>query len=196
MATVMPLVIAMTVAGTTCVDMLASSRIVFAASRQGHLARVMSYVHVGSSVPLLAVVVRCLLSLAFTLTGSVHFLIEVSILLSNVLDAMSVVSLFLLRRSMPDAPRSYRVPTVVAVLRLVVCLVLAAVTLVHVGQYAYQYVLVGIAFATGAVYYFIFVRMKFRLPGYERLAGFLQKGFNSAPCSKDAKKLEESVVEG
>ncbi|KAL1437495.1 hypothetical protein MTO96_048881 [Rhipicephalus appendiculatus] len=192
MATVMPLIIAVTVVGTTCVEVLASSRIVFAASKQGHLARVMSYVHVGSSVPLLAVVVRCLLSLAFTLTGSVHFLIEVSTLLANVLDAMSVASLFLLRRSMPDAPRPYRVPTVIAVLRLVVCLVLAAVTLVQVRQYAYQYALVAIAFATGLVYYFIFVKMKFRLRGYERLAVFLQKCFNSAPCSKEAETLEET----
>ncbi|KAL1437491.1 hypothetical protein MTO96_048877 [Rhipicephalus appendiculatus] len=134
MATFVPLIIGVTMAGTMCVEVLASSRIAFAASRQGHLARVMSYVHVDSSVPLLAVMVHCMLSLAFTLTGSVHFLIQVNVLLANVLEAASVASLFLLRRSMPDVPRPYRVPTAVAVLRLVVCLVLAAVTLVEVRQ--------------------------------------------------------------
>ncbi|KAL3227277.1 hypothetical protein MRX96_024240 [Rhipicephalus microplus] len=87
MAHVMPLVIGLTVFGTTCANVVTSSRIFFAASRQGHLARVISYVHVDSSVPLVAMVVRCLFSLAFTLVGSVHFLIEVSILLGNVLEA-------------------------------------------------------------------------------------------------------------
>ncbi|KAL1437498.1 hypothetical protein MTO96_048884 [Rhipicephalus appendiculatus] len=106
MAHVMPLVIGLTVFGTTCANVVTSSRIFFAASRQGHLARVMSYVHVDSSVPLIAMVVRCLLSLAFTLVGSVHFLIEVSILLGNVLDAASVASLLLLRRSMSRRPKT------------------------------------------------------------------------------------------
>ncbi|KAH7939403.1 hypothetical protein HPB52_012096 [Rhipicephalus sanguineus] len=194
MANVMPVVIGMTVFGTTCANVVTSSRVFFAASRQGHLARVMSYVHVDSSVPLLAMVVRCLLSLAFTLVGSVHFLIEVSILLGNVLDAASVASLLLLRRSMPDAPRPYRVPTVIAVLRLVVCLVLAAMTLVQVRRYVYQYALVAIAFATGAVYYYLFVRKKFRLRGCERIAVFLQKCFKSAPCSNELERLDDSVV--
>uniref|UniRef100_A0A131Z1W8 Amino acid transporter n=1 Tax=Rhipicephalus appendiculatus TaxID=34631 RepID=A0A131Z1W8_RHIAP len=195
MAHVMPLVIGLTVFGTTCANVVTSSRIFFAASRQGHLARVMSYVHVDSSVPLIAMVVRCLLSLAFTLVGSVHFLIEVSILLGNVLDAASVASLFLLRRSMPDAPRPYRVPTIVAVLRLIVCLVLAAMTLVQVQRYAYQYALVAIEFATGGVCYYLFVRKKFRLRVCERLAVFLQKCFKSAPCSNEFDRLDESVVE-
>ncbi|KAL1437490.1 hypothetical protein MTO96_048876 [Rhipicephalus appendiculatus] len=113
MATV-TLIIALTVFGSTCVAVLVSSRIVFVASPQGHLVRVMSYVHVDSSVPLLAVAARCLLPLAFALTGSVHFLKEASILLSNVREAASVVTLFLLRRSMPDAPKPYRVPIAVA----------------------------------------------------------------------------------
>ncbi|KAH7939404.1 hypothetical protein HPB52_012097 [Rhipicephalus sanguineus] len=188
MATVMPFIIAMTVFGTTCASVLVSSRIFFAASRQGHLARVMSYVHVDRSVPLVAVVARCLISVAFALTGSVHFLIQASIMLSNVKEAASVVSLFLLRRSMPGATRPYRVPTVVAVLRLIVCFALATVTLVQVRRYAYQYALLAIVFATGAVYYYFCVRKKFRLRGYENVAVFVQKCFKSAPCSEDLER--------
>lgn len=195
MANVMPLIIALTVFGTTCAGVLASSRVFFAASRQGHLARVMSYVHVDSSVPLVAMVVRCLLSVTFTLVGSVHFLIEVSILLGTVIEVASVVSLFLLRRSMPDTPRPYRVPTVIAVLRLVVSFVLAAVTLVQARRYAYQYALAAIVFATGAVYYYIFVKKRVRLRGCERIAVLLQKCFKSAPCSSELIIQEGPVVE-
>ncbi|KAL3227278.1 hypothetical protein MRX96_024240 [Rhipicephalus microplus] len=149
MAHVMPLVIGLTVFGTTCANVVTSSRIFFAASRQGHLARVISYVHVDSSVPLVAMV------------------------------QASVASLFLLRRSMPDAPRPYRVPTVIAVLRLLVCLVLAAMTLVQVRRYAYQYMLLAIAFATGTIYYYVFVRVMFRLRGCESIPVCLQKCFKS-----------------
>ncbi|XP_070383158.1 Y+L amino acid transporter 2-like [Dermacentor albipictus] len=195
MAHVVPLVIALTVFGTTCAGVLASSRVFFAASRQGHLARAMSYVHVDSSVPLVAMVVRGLLSVTFTLVGSVHFLIEVSVLLGSVIEAASVVSLFLLRRSMADAPRPYRVPTVVAVLRLLVCFSLAAVTLVQARRYAYQYALVAIAFATGAVYYYFFVNKKVRLRGCERVAVLLQKCFKSAPCSRELVNQEVPVAE-
>lgn len=195
MANVMPLIIALTVFGTTCAGVLASSRVFFAASRQGHLARVMSYVHVDTSVPLAAMVVRCLLSVTFTLVGSVHFLIEVSILLGTVIEAASVVSLFLLRRSMPDTPRPYRVPTVIAVLRLVVSFALAAVTLVQARRYAYQYALAAIIFATGAVYYYIFVKKRVRLRGCERIAVLLQKCFKSAPCSSELVIQEGPVVE-
>uniref|UniRef100_A0A131XGF2 Putative amino acid transporter n=1 Tax=Hyalomma excavatum TaxID=257692 RepID=A0A131XGF2_9ACAR len=185
MAAVVPLVIAVTVLGTTCANVVSSSRLFFAASRQGHLARVMSCVHVDSSVPLVAMVVRCFLSVAFALAGSVHFLIEVSILLGNFIDAASVVTLFLLRRSMPDAPRPFRVPTVIALLRLVVCLSLAAMTLVQVRRYAYQYALLAAAFTTGAVYYYFFVKKRFGLHCFEEGAVILQKCFNSAPCSRE-----------
>uniref|UniRef100_G3MP22 Amino acid permease/ SLC12A domain-containing protein n=1 Tax=Amblyomma maculatum TaxID=34609 RepID=G3MP22_AMBMU len=197
MAAVMPLVIALTVFGSTCADVLASSRIFFAASREGHLTRFMSFVHVQNSVPLAAVVGRCILSLIFTLVGSVHFLIEVSILLGNVWEAASVVSLLLLRRSMRDSPRPYRVPTVIAVFRLLVCIALAAVTLVQARRYAYQYALLAATFATGAIYYYLFVWKKIRLRGCERICVFLQKCLNSAPCASELEKLvkdEERIV--
>lgn len=193
MAAVMPLVIALTVFGSTCVDVLASSRVFFAASREGHLARFMSFVHVENSVPIAAVVGRCILSLTFTLVGSVHFLIEVSILLGNVWEAASVVSLLLLRRSMRDVPRPYRVPTVIAVLRLMVCAALAGVTLVQVRRYAYQYALLVAAFAVGAVYYYLFVWKKIRLRGCERISVFLQKCFNSAPCASELEKRVNEI---
>nr|XP_037273509.1 large neutral amino acids transporter small subunit 1-like [Rhipicephalus microplus] len=185
MASVVPLVIALTVFGSTCASVLVCSRVLFAASRQGHLAHVMSYVHVYNAVPLLAVVTRCFLSLAFALTGSVHFLIEASILLNNVREAASVVTLFLLRRTMPNAPRPYRVPTAVAVLRIVVCFVLATVTLVQVRRYAYQYALLAIVFVMGAFYYYFCVKNKLRLRGYEKLMVFLQKCSKSAPCTEE-----------
>ncbi|KAH6924944.1 hypothetical protein HPB50_026665 [Hyalomma asiaticum] len=193
MAAIVPLIIAVTVLGTTCANVLSSSRLFFAASRQGHLARVMSYVHVDSSVPLVAMVVRCFLSVAFALAGSVHFLIEVSILLGNFIDAASVVTLFLLRRSIPDAPRPFRVPTVIAVLRLVVCLSLAAVTLVQVRRYAYQYALLVAAFTTGAVYYYFFVKKRFGLRCFDEVAVILQKCFNSAPCSREHSNHETEI---
>ncbi|XP_077492835.1 Y+L amino acid transporter 2-like isoform X2 [Amblyomma americanum] len=193
MGAVMPLVIALTVFGSTCVDVLASSRIFFAASREGHLARFMSFVHVENSVPLAAVVARCILSLTLTLVGSVHFLIEVSILLGNVWEAVSVVSLLLLRRSMRDAPRPYRVPTVIAVLRLLVCVVLAGVTLVQVRRYAYQYAMLVATFAIGAVYYYLFVRKKIRLRGSQRVSLFLQKCLNSAPCASELEKCVNEI---
>ncbi|KAK8763744.1 hypothetical protein V5799_033648 [Amblyomma americanum] len=193
MGAVMPLVIALTVFGSTCVDVLASSRIFFAASREGHLARFMSFVHVENSVPLAAVVARCILSLTLTLVGSVHFLIEVSILLGNVWEAVSVVSLLLLRRSMRDAPRPYRVPTVIAVLRLLVCVVLAGVTLVQVRRYAYQYAMLVATFAIGAVYYYLFVWKKIRLRGSESVSLFLQKCLNSAPCASELEKCVNEI---
>lgn len=189
MAAAMPFVIALTVFGTTCSGLFTSSRIFFAASRQGHLPSFMSYVNVNSSVPVPAILVRTLFALVFSLIGSVHFLIEVSVLLSTVWEAASVVCLFLLRRSMPDAPRPYRAPTIVACLRLIVTVVLVCVTFSQARRYAYQYALLALVFIAGGLYYYLFVWKNIRIPGGELFSVLLQKLLTSAPCVSDVRTV-------
>lgn len=189
MAAAMPFVIALTVFGTTCASLFASSRIFFAASRQGHLPSFMSYVNVNSSVPVAAVLVRSLFALVFSLIGSVHFLIEVNVLLFTIWDAATVVCLFLLRRSMPDAPRPYRAPTIVACLRLIVTVVLVCVTFSEARRYAYQYAMLALVFTAGGVYYYLFVWKNIRIPGGELFSVLLQKLLSSAPCVGDVKTV-------
>ncbi|XP_077530264.1 Y+L amino acid transporter 2-like isoform X1 [Haemaphysalis longicornis] len=185
MAAAMPFVIAVTVFGTTSAGLFSSSRIFFAASRQGHLPAFMSYVNMKSSVPVPAVMVRCLIAVAFTLVGSVHFLIEVNILLFTIWEALGVVCLLLLRRSMPDAPRPYRIPTVVAYFRLTVTVVLVVVTFSQASRFRYQYGVVVLVVTAGCVYYHLFVTKKIKIPGGELFSVFLQKLFYSAPCVLD-----------
>lgn len=201
MASAMPFVIALTVFGTTCGGLFSSSRIFFAASRQRHLPVFMSYVNVNSSVPVPAIVTRCLIAIAFTLIGSVHFLIEVNVLLFTVWEALSVVCLFLLRRSMPDAPRPYRVPTIVACLRLLVTIVLVFVTFAQAQRFKYQYAVLALVFVAGGVYYYFFVSKKTQFPGGELFSVLLQKLFCSAPCVLDVKmdvhgERAREVIEG
>ncbi|CAN7940601.1 unnamed protein product [Ixodes hexagonus] len=182
LAALVPLMISLSLFGSTCGEVFAYARVTFAAARQGHLPDFLSYIHVKTAVPMASIIARCLLSCLYTLTGSVTFLIEANVLFDATWDIVSVVALLMLRRSMAKATRTIRVPIVLVILRLAICIAMATVPLSQVRRYRFHYIVVLVTCLCGVIYYAAFVRLKVALPGGATVSRAVQKCLNSAAC--------------
>lgn len=189
MAVFVPLAISVTLFGTTCGQSFSNSRLLLAAARQGHLPTVLSFINVKSRVPTAAMLARGLVAIVFALSGSVNFLIETSVFIENAWDIGSVSALLLLRRSLPNMRRPFRVPTCIAWIRLLVCVAVAVAPLTQGERYLPQY---GVIFGTvlcGVAYYFTFVRFRLVLPGAASVTSTVQKCLNSAACYNELDRM-------
>uniref|UniRef100_A0A0K8RDV9 Putative amino acid transporter n=1 Tax=Ixodes ricinus TaxID=34613 RepID=A0A0K8RDV9_IXORI len=82
---------------------------------------------------------------------------------------------------MEDAPRPYRVPTVLAVIKLVVLVALIVLPFLKPVEYL-QYVVIMAILILGGVYYVVFTRFELVFPGSRRTACFVQKLLMCVPC--------------
>ncbi|KAF1078026.1 APC family permease [Methanogenium sp. MK-MG] len=136
-------------ANTALLMMLASSRILYGMAKKQTLPAVIAYVHPGRQTPVVAIVGAALISMVFLLPGNIR---DVALIANFTLFITFIVinaAVIRLRRTMPDAPRPYRVPGTVgsvpvpAVLGIVTCLF-------FLFQLDWQIILVGIALIAGA----------------------------------------------
>ncbi|EEC04016.1 Y+LAT1B, putative, partial [Ixodes scapularis] len=163
-ATLMPLLIAVGLFGTSCAVFFANSRVILAAARQRHFPAIFSTVNVDSGVPLTSLLLRGLLSMLYTFLGSVTFIVEALPLIYSLNNGLILVSFFVLRVSMKDAPRPYRAPTVLAAIRVLAFLIPLGARLVQPVDFLPFAFLAGGSIA-GCAYYVVFVRLRLALPG-------------------------------
>ncbi|CAN7939783.1 unnamed protein product, partial [Ixodes hexagonus] len=163
-ANLIPVVISFGVFGTVSATFLTNSRVILAAARQRHFPAIFSTVTVDTRVPLTSMLLRALLTISYTFLGSISFMVEAIPLIYGLNDLLIFTSLFALRASMKDAPRPYRVPTVLAILRVATLLFFLGVRFVQpVGYLPYVFVAGGLIL--GWVYYVAFVLLGLTLPG-------------------------------
>ncbi|KAM7299687.1 large neutral amino acids transporter small subunit 1-like [Ixodes scapularis] len=157
-ATLMPVLISVGVFGTSCAVFFANSRVILAAARQRHFPAIFSTVNVDSGVPLTSLLLRALLSVLYTFLGSVTFIVEALPLIYALNNGLILVSFFVLRVSMRDAPRPYRAPTVLAAIHVFTYLIPLGARLVQPVHFLPFAFLAGGSIA-GCVYYVVFVRL-------------------------------------
>jgi APA family basic amino acid/polyamine antiporter len=98
--------------GFVNVTILANSRIVYAMSRDGLFLSAAGRVHPRYGSPHIAIAVMAIWSLAllFLSRGDIGVLLSGVVFADWIFFGLGAASVFALRRSMPDAPRPYRVP--------------------------------------------------------------------------------------
>ncbi|KAF0291234.1 b(0,+)-type amino acid transporter 1 [Amphibalanus amphitrite] len=155
-AFLMPLGVAISVLGALNSMILANSRVHFAVARQGHHMHVFSLVHVRWLTPVPALIFQAVVVCAMVFVGDAEALLRLSSFVSAFFNVMVVASLFVLRRTMPDANRPYRVHTLLAVSRLLFSAYLLVGPIVDHPRTEYLYsvamLLLGLAVYTPFVY--------------------------------------------
>ncbi|XP_012526620.1 b(0,+)-type amino acid transporter 1 isoform X2 [Monomorium pharaonis] len=167
-----PLGVALSTFGCALSVQFSVSRLCFVAGREGHVPRVFSYVHINKMTPAAAVVFQGILSLACLLLGNIIALIEFASFLMWVFYGLAMISLIIMRRTKPDAPRPYTVPIVIPWLVLGVSIFLAVLPIVHEPSIKYLFALVFIL--CGIVVYHVFVYKKISNTLSAKLTYFLQ----------------------
>jgi APA family basic amino acid/polyamine antiporter len=94
--------------GALHASMLANSRVPFAMARDGLFFRGLGQLSARAHVPARAIVAQALWASVLALSGSYDALTDSVIFASWLFYGLSTASLFVFRRTMPDAPRPYR----------------------------------------------------------------------------------------
>jgi basic amino acid/polyamine antiporter, APA family len=133
--------------GSLHASVLANSRIPFAMARDGLFFRGLAKLSPRTNVPVRAILAQALWASVLTLSGSYDALTDSVIFVSWAFYGLSIASLFVFRRIMPDAPRPYRAPgyPVVPLIFLLVTLSLLVNTFVAAPRQALEGVTVLLA---------------------------------------------------
>lgn len=107
--TAMTAAIALLLLSTVVSGVITGARILESMARAGEIPAWLGHRR-GDGVPQRALLVVSALSAASLAIGSLGEILDLLTVLVNVFSALTVVAVFVLRRTMPDAPRPFRVP--------------------------------------------------------------------------------------
>ncbi|GLH03111.1 uncharacterized protein GBIM_09023 [Gryllus bimaculatus] len=100
-----------------------------AASREGHLLDILSYVHVRRYTPAPGLIFHSLIAVAMVMSGTIDSLIDFFSFTAWIFYGGSMLALLVMRKTKPHTPRPYKVPIIIPLIVLVIC------DLPHCGTY-------------------------------------------------------------
>ncbi|XP_003705663.1 b(0,+)-type amino acid transporter 1 [Megachile rotundata] len=157
---VIPLGVVLSTFGCGLSIQFSVSRLCFVAGREGHVPRVFSFIHFQKMTPAVAVASQGLLALVCLLLGNIIALIEFASFLTWVFYGLAMLSLIIMRRTKPHAPRPYKVPIVIPWLVLVLAIFLAVVPIVHEPSLKYMFAVVFILLGIGIYHMYVYKRAR------------------------------------
>ncbi|XP_076170927.1 b(0,+)-type amino acid transporter 1 [Ptiloglossa arizonensis] len=155
-----PLGVALSTFGCSLSIQFGVSRLCYVAGREGHVPAVFSFVHMEKMTPAAAVAFQGVLALVCMLLGNIIALIEFASFLTWVFYGMAMVSLLIMRRTKPDAPRPYKVPTVIPWLVLGISILLAVIPIVHEPSPKYLFALLFILFGLAIYHTYVYKKVR------------------------------------
>ena len=156
-AFIIPLGVALSTFGCAMSIQFGVTRLCFVAGREGHMLEPLSYIHIRRATPAPAVFMQGIIALIFIVIGDIEALIEFASFLIWFFYGSAVVALLVMRKTKPDIPRPYRVPTVIPFFILAVSLFLSIMPIIADPSPKYLlailFILSGVAVYTPFVYY-------------------------------------------
>ncbi|KAG8311760.1 hypothetical protein J6590_037370 [Homalodisca vitripennis] len=148
--------VAMSLIGSSLSTVFYSSRLWFAAARNGQVAEFLSYIHKKRMTPTPAVIVEVGLALIFFLLGrSIVDLIKLIAYLIWIFNTLTMITVYVLRYRQPLANRPHKVLLVVPALVATVYTVMTVVPLIT--QPPTRYIVSALLVLLGIVFYYPFV---------------------------------------
>ncbi|KAG8278374.1 hypothetical protein J6590_021275 [Homalodisca vitripennis] len=179
---VISLGVAFSAFGSGLCNVFAASRLSYVAARDGHLVESLSYIHMDKLTPVPAILLQIALTGVFLLAGDMVSLINFSNFLLWIFYGLTMVTVFVLRRTRPEAKRSYKVPLVIPALVMVIALMLAIIPLVT--QPPLQYIVALVLIVLGVIVYYPFVYRKLSLPYMDKFTYFVQVLLQVVPTAE------------
>ncbi|EEB12893.1 amino acid transporter, putative [Pediculus humanus corporis] len=155
MAWLIPLSVTVSTFGSANGTLFAAGRLCFAASREGHLMNILSYVHVRRFTPAPGLIFHSIIAIAMVLSGTIDSLIDFFSFTAWIFYGGAMLALIVMRFTKPDHPRPYKVPIIIPVVVLVISLYLIVAPIIDVPQIEYLYAALFIV--GGLIFYIPFV---------------------------------------
>nr|XP_022909963.1 b(0,+)-type amino acid transporter 1-like isoform X2 [Onthophagus taurus] len=157
------------------------TRLCYVASQDGNMLKSMSFVHVKRLTPAPAVVTQGIITFIFIVIGNIMQLIEMASYLMWIFYGTAMVALLMLRKTMADVPRPYRVPTIIPIFIIIVAVFLSVVPLVT--DPSFKYVVSILFILIGMVIYWWFIYLNKRPKFMDGLTRYIQILFQAVPPS-------------
>ncbi|TPP56157.1 putative cationic amino acid transporter [Fasciola gigantica] len=146
---IMPIFVACSTFGGVNGTIMTTSRIFFVASRENQMPRVCSFLQMDLLTPIPAVIITCIISIVYLLTGSINSLITYLGFVQWLAIGLCVFIVIVFRFTRPDAERPVRAPiafAVIYVLGTIFLVIFAFVGSPTESGYGVAIIVVGIPF--------------------------------------------------
>ncbi|CRK89346.1 CLUMA_CG003105, isoform A [Clunio marinus] len=183
-AWIMPLSVTISTFGSANGTLFAAGRLCFAASREGHLLDILSYVHVRRLTPAPGLIFHSLIAGAMVLYGTIDSLIDFFSFTAWIFYAGAMLALIVMRYTKPNYPRPYKVPIIIPVIVLVISAYLVIGPIIDKPQLEYLYTILFIL--CGLVVYVPFVHYRMHPAFMNKVTIFFQMLFEVVPTSQMA----------
>uniref|UniRef100_W8BZ65 b(0,+)-type amino acid transporter 1 n=2 Tax=Ceratitis capitata TaxID=7213 RepID=W8BZ65_CERCA len=157
LAWLMPLSVTVSTFGSANGTLFAAGRLCFAASREGHLMDILSYVHVRRLTPAPGLIFHSLIAAAMVLYGTIGSLIDFFSFTAWIFYGGAMLALIVMRFTKPNYPRPYKVPIIIPVVVLVISIYLVVAPIIDTPRIEYLYALLFIL--GGLIFYVPFVKL-------------------------------------
>ncbi|XP_016925586.1 b(0,+)-type amino acid transporter 1 isoform X1 [Drosophila suzukii] len=184
LAWLMPLSVTISTFGSANGTLFAAGRLCFAASREGHLLDILSYVHVRRLTPAPGLIFHSLIASAMVLHGTIDSLIDFFSFTAWIFYGGAMLALIVMRYTKPNHPRPYKVPIIIPVVVLVISVYLVAAPIFETPRVEYLYALLFI-FA-GMLFYVPFVKLGMTPRFMNKVTLFFQLLLEVVPTSSMA----------
>ncbi|CAH1173450.1 unnamed protein product [Phaedon cochleariae] len=181
MAWLMPLSVTVSTFGSANGTLFAAGRLCFAASREGHLLDILSYVHIRRYTPSPGLIFHSIIAGAMVMYGTIDSLIDFFSFTAWIFYGGAMLALIVMRHTKPTYPRPYKVPIIIPYLVLVISVYLVVGPIIDKPTFEYLYA--SFFILGGMVFYVPFVHYKLRIPFMDGVTVFLQMLLEVAPTS-------------
>ncbi|KAG0724055.1 b(0,+)-type amino acid transporter 1 [Chionoecetes opilio] len=169
---IMIIAVVMSTFGAANGSCFTSARLCFVAAREGHMVDLLSYVHNKKLTPSPALLFNAAIALIMVIPSDIGSLIDFFSFTAWIFYGGAMTALLVMRYTMPDAPRPYKVPIIVPVVVLLISIYLVVGPIIDSPQIEYLYATLFIV--AGLFFYFPFVYLKKALPGMGHMTTFFQ----------------------
>ncbi|CAO1440859.1 unnamed protein product [Diamesa tonsa] len=183
-AWIMPLSVTISTFGSANGTLFAAGRLCFAASREGHLLDILSYVHVRRLTPSPGLIFHSIIAGAMVLYGTIDSLIDFFSFTAWIFYGGAMLALIVMRYTKPNYPRPYKVPIIIPIIVLVISAYLVVGPIIDKPQMEYLYAILFILF--GGLLYIPFVHWRLHPRFMNKVTIFFQMLFEVVPTSSMA----------
>ncbi|XP_065081751.1 b(0,+)-type amino acid transporter 1 isoform X3 [Ochlerotatus camptorhynchus] len=184
LAWLMPLSVTISTFGSANGTLFAAGRLCFAASREGHLLDILSYVHVRRLTPAPGLIFHSLIAGAMVMYGTIDSLIDFFSFTAWIFYGGAMLALIVMRYTKPNYPRPYKVPIIIPILVMIISGYLVVAPIIEKPQIEYLYAVMFI-FA-GLIFYVPFVLWGYHPKFMGNFTLFFQMLFEVVPTTSMA----------
>nr|CAB3266341.1 b(0,+)-type amino acid transporter 1-like [Phallusia mammillata] len=157
---VIPVAVAFSVFGTCLAICFATVRIMYVAAREEHFNQVLAMIHVRTLTPAPAVILMGVLSMLMLIPTDFDTLLDFMSFASWSFRCLAVAALILMRYTMPDRHRPFKVPIIIPIIFVLSSAYLIIAPIIDDPQI--QYLVATLGVLLGLVFYIPFVHFKKR----------------------------------